>query len=207
MFIEILIVGKSPLLFNRMSETELLGLRKPGGKKSKTAPRPELPRDEAEPKLYVTKEGKPYLPIEHLFACLVAAGQMVRLDGRRQMSTAKSTMLPAFLTLLDPFLPLIDPGARGNNPPPSWEVDMRKGTNPNGGEAVCIVRPRFDRWGFRCNVEVDENEIGEPVIRELFDKAGSRIGLGDFRPSRKGPFGRWQVNEWKKGKEVSQAAE
>jgi hypothetical protein len=188
-----------------MTETQLEGLRKPGGKKAKTAPRPERSRDEAEPKLYVTKDGKPYLPTENIFSCLVAAGQSVRLDGKRQMSTAKSTVLPAYLALLDQFVPLLDPDAPDRAP--TWEVDMRQGRNPNGGEAVCIVRPRFDRWAFVLNVEIFEEEIAESVIRDLFDKAGSRIGLGDFRPARKGPFGRWTINRWQRTDTVRAAAE
>lgn len=203
--VEVYCVGRSPLLVNRMTETQLEGLRKVGGKKAKTAPRPERTRDEAEPKLYVTKDGDPYLPTENIFSCLVHAGQMVRLDGKRQMSTSKSTMLPAFLTMLDPFVPLLDPESPRRAP--AWEVDMRQGRNPNGGEAVCIVRPRFDRWAFKLNVEIDTTEIAEAVIRELFEKAGSRIGLGDFRPARKGPFGRWGIDSWKVRAPLDAAAE
>jgi len=29
------------------------------------------------------------------------------------------------------------------------------------------------------------------------DSAGKRVGLGDFRPARKGPFGKFRVDEWK----------
>ena len=205
MFLDILCYGKSPLLLNRMTEEQLESLRKAGGKRSKTAPRPESTRDEAEPKLYKSKKGELYLPTENIFSRLVAAGQMVRLDGKRQVSTAKSTILPAFLTLLDPYVPLLDPDNLKKTP--AWEVDMRQGRNPNSGDAICIVRPRFDRWAFRLSCEMDENEISENVIRELFDKAGSRIGLGDFRPSRKGPFGRWVINSWERTKETLAAAE
>lgn len=34
------------------------------------------------------------------------------------------------------------------------------------------------------------------IVRELFDIAGSKIGLGDFRPDRRGPFGRFTVTMW-----------
>ena len=188
---------------NRMTPETLEGLRKPGGKKAKTAPRPEKTRDEAEPRVYTTKDGHPYIPSENLFSCLVKAGQSVRLDGKRQMSTASSTTLPAYMVLLDPYIPLVDPTTEK---PPAWEVDVRQGKNPNGGEAVCIVRPRFDVWAFDVTIEVFEEEIAESVIRDLFDKAGGRIGLGDFRPQRKGPFGRFRVDRWQRT-EAAQAVE
>ena len=34
------------------------------------------------------------------------------------------------------------------------------------------------------------------LMREILDAAGKRIGLGDFRPARKGPFGKFTVTHW-----------
>lgn len=129
-------------------------------------------------------------------SALIAAGQAVRLEGKRQISTAKSTVLPAFLTLLDLRMPLSHQ---------QWEVDMRGGVNPNGTEGICIVRPRFDKWGFEANVLIENDEIDESKIRELFDKAGSRMGLGDFRPQRKGIFGKFRVVCWERVEQASAA--
>jgi len=190
--LEVTCVGITPLLMNRMTEETLENIRTKA-KKPKNASRPAAPRDEAAPKVYLTKDGKPYLPTENLLACLIAAGQFVRLDGKRQVSTAKSTALPAFLSLEDPHLPLF---VVKTGESPDWEVDMRPGRNPNGGEAVCLVRPRFDQWGFRVNATVDLLEIGMQSVRELFEIAGKRIGLGDFRPQRKGMFGRFAITKW-----------
>lgn len=184
---------------NRLTPETLENIRTKA-KKSKNASRPATPRLEAEPKVYRTKDGDPYVPTENLLACLIAAGQSVRLDGKKQVSTAKSTMLPAFLTLEDLYLPLLD---APSGKPPAWEVDVRPGRNPNGGEAVCLCRPRFDKWCFTVHGTVDLDEIAMATVRELFDIAGKRIGLGDFRPQRKGIFGRFIVTRW----EESAAAE
>lgn len=192
--------GQTPLLMNRMSMETLEQIRTKA-KKSKTASRPAVPRDEAAPKVYTDADGSPYIPTENLLSCLIAAGQFVRLDGKRQVSNAKSTSLPAFLSLEDKTLPLFIHGA---DTVPAWEVDMRPGRNPNGGEAVCLVRPRFDSWAFRVTVSVDLDEIGINIARELFDVAGKRIGLGDFRPARKGMYGKFQVVSWEE-KEYSAA--
>ncbi len=187
---EIGITGITPLLMNRLSEETLESIRTKA-KKAKTAAKP-TPREECEPKVH-TREGQPALPTENLLSCLIAAGQYVRLDGKRQLSTAKSTMLPAFLSLEDPWIPVIDPETRT---PATWEVDMRAGRNPNGGEAVCVCRPRFDRWTLKLTVQLDLSQIGEGVMRELFDIAGRRIGVGDFRPQRKGIFGQFRIDRW-----------
>jgi len=189
--IEVELTGTSPLLVNRMTDEQLLALHTKEKRKFKA---PKDPRDEAAEKVYQTREGRPYLPTENLMACFISAGQYIKLDGKRQMSTKQSTLLPGFLTIEDPYLPLITGKTRAAA---SWEVDMRQGRNPNGGEAVCIIRPRFDRWAVTASLLVDTDSIAEQVIRELVDIAGSRIGLCDFRPQRRGIFGKFKVTNWK----------
>jgi hypothetical protein len=34
------------------------------------------------------------------------------------------------------------------------------------------------------------------IARRLVDDAGRKVGLGDFRPWRRGPFGRFTVVRW-----------
>lgn len=58
-------------------------------------------------------------------------------------------------------------------------------------------RPRIDNWSVRFEIEYDDTLITEAQIRRVVDDAGSRVGLLDFRPERKGPFGRFVVVEWK----------
>jgi hypothetical protein len=187
-----------------MTESVLEGLRTKVKKpKAANVGHTSTPRQDAEPKVYLY-EGKPFWPGENLMSCLIAAGVFIRLDAKRQVSTGKGTILPGLMTMLDFALPLVDPDT---GTPCSWEPDVRKGTNPNGNEAVCIVRPRFDRWAFRCRIEIDDAEIGENAIRQLWDLAGKRVGLGDFRPSRKGIFGQFVVEEWTRKEQVPQAAE
>jgi hypothetical protein len=38
--------------------------------------------------------------------------------------------------------------------------------------------------------------LGVKLFREVVDAAGKRIGLGDFRPDCKGPYGRFSVTRW-----------
>jgi hypothetical protein len=196
--------GTRPLLMNRMSEDTLEGLRTKIKKpKAKNIGTTVTRREEAEPKVYLCDD-VPVLPGENLMSCLIAAGVFSRLDAKRQVSTGKATLLPGLMSLLDFNMPLVDPDTGA---PATWDPDVRKGTNPHGGEAVCICRPRFDRWAFKCRIEIDDNECGENLIRELWDRAGRRIGLGDFRPARKGVFGQFTIEQWDREERVPAAAE
>lgn len=58
-------------------------------------------------------------------------------------------------------------------------------------------RPRLDNWTVTFEVEYDDTLITEAQLRRVVDDAGSRVGLLDFRPERKGPFGRFMVTDWK----------
>lgn len=53
---------------------------------------------------------------------------------------------------------------------------------------------------------IDTDLISEGLFRELVDAAGKRIGLGDFRPDCKGPFGKFVVTQWTR-KDLAEAAE
>lgn len=182
--------GMTPLLMNAMSRETLLNMRDKK-KPAKNAAKP-TPREEADGKLHRMADGRPHIPVGMLYSCLIGAGQFVRLDGKRQISTAKSSVLPGMLSIESAFLPLVN--AAGLEA--AWEVDIAQGRNPNGGEAVCIVRPRFDVWGFRVILGVDQQQMPVSMARELMDIAGSRVGLGDFRPRCKGVFGRFHVTGW-----------
>jgi hypothetical protein len=43
---------------------------------------------------------------------------------------------------------------------------------------------------------VDTDFLPIKLFRDLVDAAGKRVGLGDFRPDKKGPFGKFVVVSW-----------
>jgi len=192
--------GVSPLLMHAMSEDTLIALWEKR-KAPKGAARPSI-HDACTSCLYTDAQGGVVMPTPNIYSALAEAGRHVRLEGKKMVSSLKATLLPSFLTLIGESVPLRSTSGGA----PQWRPDVRKGTNPNGGEAVAIVRPRFDDWSFVVSAEIDLTETAETTIRELFDKAGSRVGLGGFRPQRKGPFGRFAVTSWAI-QEVALAAE
>lgn len=146
----------------------------------------QTPEQEASKKL-CKKNGLYGFPSEYLFSCILEAGRYVK-PGKTQLSTKESSLIPSFLAITENFLAFPEDA--------KWEVDMRRGVNPNDGNPVCIVRPRFDNWSFKCTLEIDGSEIDEYTVRRLLHIAGKKIGLGDFTPSHRGPFGRFQIAKW-----------
>lgn len=57
-------------------------------------------------------------------------------------------------------------------------------------------RPRFEKWEATFQIEFDDELLSGKEIRQVVDDAGKRVGLLDFRPEKKGPFGRFMVTNW-----------
>jgi hypothetical protein len=181
--------GISPLLMNPMTEDTLDQLY--GGasaRKRKDTERPQ--KDVAAEKVIRDAEGNIGLPVEYLFSALVNAGRFVKYDAKKNISNATSTLIPSFMSIEEFFLPFADQKVE-------WKVDKRRGRLAASGVAVCIIRPRFEQWSFTVTIEINDTEIAEDKVKELFRYAGGAVGLGDFRPACKGPFGRFTVDEWK----------
>lgn len=58
-------------------------------------------------------------------------------------------------------------------------------------------RPRLENWTLKFSLLVDDSLIDVDTLHELVIDAGNRAGLGDFRPPKGGPFGRFKVTSWK----------
>jgi len=57
-------------------------------------------------------------------------------------------------------------------------------------------RPRLDNWTTTFTLQYAPTLLTAAQLRQVVDDAGSRVGLGDFRPEKKGMFGRFQVTHW-----------
>ena len=186
-FIKVTIDGESPLLMNRFTEKAQESAGK--GTSIVAVGDQGSPREQAEPKLYTNKQGQIVFPGPNFFSCLIEAGKFHKL-GKSKITTARSSLIPAGLLVME-----VDSLIKTKADPP-WEVDSRPIVNPSTkGRRICH-RPRMDSWGVTFTLDVDVSMFDPKFVRQLVDDAGVRVGLGDFRPDRKGPFGRFKVTKW-----------
>jgi hypothetical protein len=54
-------------------------------------------------------------------------------------------------------------------------------------------RPRLNDWSLMVDVMFDEMMVEKGQIIAAAENAGRYIGLGDYRPAKGGPFGRFAV--------------
>lgn len=189
-------IGITPILMNPVDPTELLRPR------SVSEPDRRRPHEIAQAKLALI--GDQFgIPTDCLYAALVGAGKKVPWDRYRPVTSVETgTFLYRFLNIPETFL-AFPIGAQ-------WVPDKRRGRDQRTRGMVRIVRPRFDRWGFACTVQVRNDRIHPSKVRDLFDIAGDEFGLGDFRPNGENrlielpsgrmeyrcPFGRFEVTRW-----------
>ena len=185
MLIKCTITGITPLLCNRFTDEAQLAVQH--GTSAVIRGQKPSPMEQARAKLYTDAEGRLVLPGPNVFAALVDAGKFIK-TGKTRLTTARSSLVPAGLTIGEVDLPLS---------PNKWVPDSRPVVIPATGGRMIAHRPRFDAWGVTFTLEIDGSLFSASVVRELVDLAGMRIGLGDFRPARKGPFGRFKVTSWK----------
>ena len=184
MKVKVTIEGVSPLLMNRFTEANEVQVS--GGTTVAFRGDRGTPRQQAEPKRYADTEGTLYVPGPNIFAAIIAAGAFHKA-GKSKLTTMKSSLIPAGLLVDDLVCSL---GTK------DWEVDSRSVVIPSTGGRVMCHRPRVDRWSCSFTLEVDESMFAPTLVRAIIDDAGKKIGLGDYRPSRKGPFGRFVVKAW-----------
>lgn len=77
-----------------------------------------------------------------------------------------------------------------------WETDTRAVRIPSTGGRILCHRPCFHDWRLSFTIDLDTDILSVKLLREIIDAAGKRIGLGDFRPACKGPFGKFVVTKW-----------
>lgn len=186
MFISITIAGVTPLICNQFTDAAAETATN-GSRGSSAGADRGTPKQIATAKLYMGLDGKPMIPQPNLLRCLVEGGRFHKI-GKTQITTTKSSILYGCLDILGTEIPI-----EHSDP---WRVDTRAVRIPSTGGRILAHRPMFDDWALSFTVDLDTTILGEKLLRQVIDDAGQRIGLGDFRPQCKGPFGRFKVNRW-----------
>lgn len=190
MKISVTIQGITPLIMNRFTEAAEVAVS--GGTSVSFRGDKGPPRDQASAKRYADADGRLYIPGPNIFACIIAAGTFHKA-GKSKLTTMKTSLIPAGIMVDDMVCLLTD---ADGVPLTEWEVDSRSVVIPSTGGRIMCHRPRVDVWNATFMLDVDGTMFSPALVRAVVDDAGKKIGLGDFRPARKGPFGRFSVTKW-----------
>jgi len=183
--INVTIEGKTPLLIHRFTDEDQQSATT--GNRTSTNGDRGTPKEQAEQCLYKSPKGEIIIPQTNIFRSIIDAGKYFK-SGRSKVTTQKTSLIPAAISMEEVYYIL-------EHPDP-WEVDSRPVRIPATGGRIIRHRPMFHDWKVTFKLQLDETIIGIKLLRDIIDAAGNNIGLGDFRPDCKGPFGKYVVTNW-----------
>ena len=175
---KVTIEGTSPLLMNRPSA--LIG----DISKEKTQ-KDSPPRELAMNKIYEI-DGKLYQPETHIKGALVESGKNQQVVGKGKSTYSK---IIGYAVEINPFEII--------HKKQKWDVYSVLAVNPTTKGRNLLHRPILNEWELDFEVSFDEEQVSATILKEIFDRAGKFVGLGDWRPSKKGRFGKFQITSWK----------
>jgi len=167
--------GVSPLLMNRFIPEQIVETR---------VRRSNANDVSVEDKLYLTEDGRPYVPNTYIRNSLIEAGKSIRIKGRGKSTYSK--LLGSSL-IVQPDAILIDSTS-------GWEPFTTTAVNPTTKGRVMVTRPMFKDWKLSFEAVVLD-DIPEEVFRDILDEAGRYVGIGDWRPAKKGMYGKFIVTK------------
>ena len=181
--IQVVIMGISPLMMHNPAGMKLHS--GPGTKKIPTA------EAEAEAGTYRIDDGSGrgplYVPNYAIRSCLINGAK-----GYRVGKTSAVTVLSGAMMIQSEICPLLSPGG---GPIYDYEIDQRRAVVQRQG--IVRARPRIFPWAVGFSILYDPEFIGNTnVLRDFLSRAGRMVGLLEFRPERKGWFGKFKIVDW-----------
>lgn len=177
--ISVTIEGTTPLLFNRFRDVAI-----EGKSKKRTGP---IAETDIEDKLYLDKDKKVILPSVYVKNCITEASKQFKIVGKGKATYSK---IVASTVEIEPFMI----GLQASK----YEVFRISAVNPMTKGRMMTERPRFPKWKASFEIILNDPSIPTLVINEILEHAGKYVGIGDWRPEKKGMHGKFLISQFKK---------
>ena len=169
------IEGTSALLMKKYAEVPVEGFEK------------KKPAEQAEISAYRIPGSKElYIPGVAIQRAMVGAAAFSKGKGRSSLQKIAAACI------------MVSPEYVGLGTD-KYDVDSRPVVMPATKGRVMRHRPRLDKWRVTFGVEWDETLVSEDQVKRIVEDMGKRVGLLEFRPACKGPYGRSKILKWVKG--------
>ena len=179
--INVTIQGITPILFNRFRDTAI-----EGKSKKKTG---ALVEADIEDKLYKDEKGKIQLPAVYLKNALTEASKQFKIQGKNKATYSK--IVGSSVDVM-PFYIDFEAG--------NYEVFRISAVNPMTKGRMMVSRPKFNKWQASFQIILNDDQVDVSVINEILEHAGKYVGVGDWRPEKKGMFGKFMITSFKQEK-------
>ena len=179
------ITGTSPLLINRFTEEAQLESKTTKIKVEEN----RNPREIAEKSAYIAEDGTYYFSS---YAIPRAMGEVGLNYKQKSNRKTLKFVVPSAVRMIAETVTILD----GDVPASMFEIDARSVVIPATKGRIMRYRPRFNQWNARFDLFVNDGLMDVSLAHKLLQEAGQQIGIGDFRPEKRGPFGCFRVTKW-----------
>ena len=180
------IKGVTPYMQHRMDDATLEAWEKSRGK---IIERKELVDEDIKRATfhsYMDDDGQFFIPSEHIRGALINAGAFVKSKVGNSRKSMKNVVAAMFF-IAEEKVYLKD----------EFVIDKRSAVNKNVKARIITVRPKWEKWEVEFTLNIDNDSITDETITEILEYAGSYCGIGSFRPTNNGMFGRFTVEKMK----------
>jgi len=185
---EIKIQGITPYLQHRMDDTKLEEWEKQRGF---VVERDDVNKEDAvraEYHCYRNSKDKLFIPGTHIRGALITAGTYVKGKVGTQTKSMKSTVAAMFYCEQDEIFIT----------PQKYGIRKDSAVNRNIKARIIVIRPEFKDWSATFTLIVDNDTITEQTIQKIVEYAGQYVGIGAWRPTNNGMFGRFKLSKFRK---------
>lgn len=172
----------TPYMQHRMDDKSLAEWEK---SRHQIIERPEVSQADAtraEYHCYRNESGQCYIPADQIRGSLITAGSYVKSKVGSLSKSMKTIVAACFIVTPEQItLPDYD------------MIDKRSAVNKNIKARVITIRPKWSQWEADFTLNIFEDTITVETIEKLFHYSGSFVGIGSFRPTNNGMFGRYEL--------------
>lgn len=183
MIYKVKIEGKTPYMQHRMDDQKLEAWEK---NRKQIIERPDINKEDlvrAEYHCYRNSDGKCFIPADHLRMAFINGGGYLKSKVGNSKKSMKGVVAAVLqVTPEEILLPDFD------------LIDKRSAVNKNVKARVIVVRPKWTKWEAEFNMILDNGTITKETIEELITTTGNYVGIGSYRPTNNGYFGRFKIS-------------
>lgn len=174
--INVEVQGITPLLMNRFRDASIDVKSK---KRTGAQTEPSL-----EDKLYLIKD-EPHMPAVYFRNCLIEAGKQFKVAGKGKATYSK--LLGCSVEVAPDMIKIL---------PGEYDEYRVAAVNPMTKGRMMVSRPRFNKWKCVFQIKLLDDALPVSVVNEVLEHAGRMVGVGDWRPDKKGTHGKFMVTSF-----------
>lgn len=192
------IVGTTALITSHFSDSVIESIENKQQGKASEPKKPRNPEIEFRLSLYpMDKTFDPYNTKQDLskfvFGFPAIGIKRAIVNAGSRFTKAKATELNGLVDISGDLLPIFTKKSTPEKPKPATPIMKTDRVVLQGKTSSLAYRAQFLEWSMFVPVEYNSSLISAEQVLKLFQHAGFGVGIGAWRPEKKGIYGRFSI--------------